>query len=204
MCCYLSSKSIYGLNDDWLDEVTEQKETKNSNGPKTYTSKEIKNEIRQLNEIQRKNRDIIRGAKIYNILIPPLIKYLKNGDGGYQINNVMKYHPPFRIKQPNTKEQLTRMELNEIIDKESIIDINLIDFVRFISTCYGYVYQEEAKRIVNAIEADQIKMYTLRFRCSHTLFLYGTPEYQNICLISAMIYLGIPIDSYFDGTNVLV
>lgn len=202
MCCYLTTK-LTDFDDGWLDEIPEipKQEVKE---PKIYTSKEIKAEIRKFNSIQKEKRDTIRGAKIYNVLIPPLINYLKNGDGGYQINNVMKYHPPFRIKQPNSKRQLTRMQLNEIIDQETIIDINLIDFVRFISTCYGYVYQDEAKRIVEALESDQIKLYSLRFRCSHTLFLYGTPEYQNICLISAMIYLGIPIDGYFDGTNVLV
>lgn len=199
----LLTSKLTDFNDDWLDEIPSE-EPKISYEPKTYTSKEIKEEICKLNEIQRVNRDTIRGAKIYNVLIPPLINYLINGDNGYQINNVMKYHPPFRIKQPNSKKQLTRMQLNEMIDRETVIDINLIDFVKFISTCYGYVYQDEAKRIVKAMESDQIKQFSLRFRCSHTLFLYGTPEYQNICLISAMIYLGIPIDGYFDGTNVLV
>ena len=107
------------------------------------------------------------------------------------------------FKQGKTNDEVKK-NLNEMIDRETVIDINLIDFVKFISTCYGYVYQDEAKRIVEAMESDQIKQFSLRFRCSHTLFLYGTPEYQNICLISAMIYLGIPIDGYFDGANVLV
>lgn len=174
-----------------------------SNNADVTTNEEIlRQEIQNLNDLQKKQKNKIRGAILYENLIPPLIHFIKHGDG-YQTKNVMFDMPPEKPKKGSSMPGY--IELNEMIENEPVIDITLNDFVKFLCTCYGgTLYQDEAKRIIEALKKNDVKKFPLRFRCAHTLFAYGSPDYQNLCLISGMIYMGIPIEGYFDGTNVLV
>ena len=111
---------------------------------------------------------------IFSELIPPLIEFIRYGDK-YQIKNVMEAAPA--INMP-------RVNVSRIISKEPLLDITLVDFIKFISTCFGYNYQEEAKIIYEAMLKHKVRKRIFHFRCGHSLYLYGSPEYQNICLIS--------------------
>lgn len=152
-------------------------------------------EIDALNKDQKHSRKKVRSIMIFSELIPPLIEFIRYGDK-YQIKNVMEAAPLYK--------HASGINVSRVINKEPLLDITLVDFIKFISTCFGYSYQEEAKIIYEAMMKNKVRKRIFHFRCGHSLYLYGSPEYQNICLISGMIYLGIPIEGYFDGNNVLV
>ncbi|WP_139368367.1 hypothetical protein [Evansella clarkii] len=84
-----------------------------------------------------------------------------------------------------------------------MIDSSLINLIKFISTSFGRSRIPAAYKIVERIHIDCSKKKTFRFRSRHPLFVDGSPKYQNICLVSGMVHLGIPILPYFDGQNVL-
>lgn len=85
-----------------------------------------------------------------------------------------------------------------------VVDMSMINLIKFVSTAFGLVYLEEAVDIIKAMKDDGIKRKSVRFRSRHPLFVEGHPDYQNVCLISGMIYMGIAIPGYFDGDQVLV
>ncbi|WP_454266310.1 hypothetical protein [Rossellomorea marisflavi] len=84
-----------------------------------------------------------------------------------------------------------------------MIDSSLINLIKFISTSFGRSRIPAGFKIVERIHSDNSKKKTFRFRSRHPLFVDGSPKYQNVCLVSGMVYLGIPILPYFDGQNVL-
>lgn len=125
----------------------------------------------------------LRSFSMYVILKKPLVEFLTDGDG---INALPVY-------DENSYEH---------VDVE-LIDCSLINFVKFISTAFGRCRLQEAFRIMEKIKKDGVRKETLRFRSRHPLFVDGSPRYQNVCLISGMIFLGIPIFPYFDGLKIL-
>lgn len=124
----------------------------------------------------------VRGFMMFDILEHPIQSFITSGDGLYStaVFDESKY------------------------PDESVIDVSLINFIKFISTAYGKAYQEDGFRIVEAMKRDKVKKKTLRFRASHPLFVDGMPDFQNACLISGLIFMGIPILPYFDGNEVMV
>lgn len=124
----------------------------------------------------------IRTFMIYETLYDILVDYVMNGDGVTAV-------PVFD---------------EEIFPESNAIDCSVINFVKFISTAFGLVYVEEAMAIVKDLKAKKAGKETLRFRSDHPLFVSGGPEYQNVCLISGMIHLGIPILPYFDGEEIVL
>lgn len=123
----------------------------------------------------------VRSFSMYKVLERPLRSFLTEGDG---INALPvfeeEYHPD-----------------------ADMIDASLINMIKFISTAFGRSRIPQAFKIVERIHMDNSKKRTFRFRSKHPLYTDGTPRYQNVCLVSGMVYLGIPILPYFDGVNVL-
>lgn len=118
---------------------------------------------------------------MYEVLEKPLIDFLREGDG---INAL----PVFE---------------EEYYPDSDMVDTSLINLIKFTGTAFGRCRLPQAFKIVERIQEDNSKKKTFRFRSRHPLFVDGTPKYQNICLVSGMVYLGIPILPYFDGVNVL-
>jgi len=123
----------------------------------------------------------VRSFSMYEVLERPLLDFLREGDG---INAL----PVFE---------------EEYFPDAELVDVSLINLIKFISTAFGRTRITQGFKIVERIQRDNPKKQTLRFRSRHPLFTDGSPKYQNVCLVSGMVYLGIPILPYFDGTNVL-
>ena len=123
----------------------------------------------------------VRSFSMYEVLEKPLLDYVDTGDG---INAL----PVFE---------------EEYYPDSQLIDISLINLIKFISTAFGRNKIPQAFKIVERIHRDNSRKKTFRFRSRHPLFVGGSPRYQNICLVSGMVYLGIPILPYFDGINIL-
>lgn len=132
-----------------------------------------------LTENNEPNR--VRSFSMYEVLERPLIDFLQEGDG---INAL----PVFE---------------EEYYPDAEMVDTTLINLVKFVSTAFGRSRLPQAVKIVERIHKDNSKKRTLRFRSRHPLFVDGSPRYQNICLVSGMVYLSIPILPYFDGVSVL-
>lgn len=118
---------------------------------------------------------------MYELLEKPLTDFLKQGDG---VNALPVFEEEF---YPNA----------------DLIDSSLINLIKFISTAFGRSRLPQGFKIVERIHQANAKKKTFRFRSHHPLFTDGSPRYQNVCLVSGMVYLGIPILPYFDGMNVL-
>lgn len=118
---------------------------------------------------------------MYEVLERPLVSFLGEGDG---INAL----PVFE---------------EEFYPESEMIDSSLINLIKFIGTAFGRSRIPQGFKIVERIHSDNAKKKTFRFRSRHPLFVDGSPRYQNVCLVSGMVYLGIPILPYFDGTNIL-
>lgn len=129
----------------------------------------------------RTNKEI-RGFMMFDILEQPIDSFITGGDGLYSTSVFDETKYP----------------------EDPVMDVTLINFIKFISTAYGAAYQEDGFRIVEAMKRDKIRKKTLRFRSSHPLFVDGMPDFQNACLISGLIFMGIPILPYFDGNTVMV
>ncbi len=124
----------------------------------------------------------IRIFSMMSELERPLVKYIKKGDG-----DLVK---PF-------------YDVNEFPDA-SVVDITLINFIKFISTTFGNHYLDEAVLILQEIQDDGDTRKIFKFRSTHPLYVSGNSNYQNACLISGMIFLGIPIEGYFDGERLTI
>lgn len=124
----------------------------------------------------------VRTFMMYEMLEEPIANYVARGDGVY-------CKPVFQT---------------HVHPEEAVVDLSVNAFIRYISTAYGSIYQEEGFQIVQEMNADRQRKTTLRFRSSHPLFVDGVSDFQNACLISGLIYLGIPFAPYFDGNDVLV
>ncbi|MCR6108569.1 hypothetical protein HXA32_20070 [Salipaludibacillus agaradhaerens] len=118
---------------------------------------------------------------MYEALEKPLTDFLEMGDG---VNAL----PVFE---------------EEFYPESDMVDISLINFIKFISTTFGRRRLPAGFKIVERMRSESLKKKTFRFRSRHPLFVDGTPQYQNVCLVSGMVHLGIPILPYFDGQNVL-
>lgn len=123
----------------------------------------------------------IQSFSMYAVLEKPLNDFLSQGDG-------ISVLPVFDERQfPDAK----------------VVDVSLINWIRTISTAFGRKRMPQAYKIVERIKETNGRKKTLRFRSPHPLYTNGTPKDQNYCLVSAMVYLEIPILPYFDGMNVL-
>lgn len=132
--------------------------------------------------IDNRNDNLARGFMMYEVLDEPLRDYWANGDGSY----VLPTFPKDRFPAAD------------------VIDIPFPNLIRLLSTAYGQVYQDEGFAIACAMRDAGVAKKVLRFRSRHPLYANGSQLYQNACLISGMIYLGIPIPDYFDGDKILV
>lgn len=123
----------------------------------------------------------VRSFSMYEMLEKPLMDFLQGGDG---VNAL----PVFE---------------EEYYPDSDMIDSSLINLIKFISTSFGRSRLPAAFKIVERIHDDNSKKKTFRFRSRHPLFTDGSPRYQNVCLVSGMVHLGIPILPYFDGEKIL-
>lgn len=123
----------------------------------------------------------VRSFSMYEVLEKPLLDFLREGDGIHAL-------PVFE---------------EEYYPDSETIDTSLINLIKFISTAFGRCKLPQGFKIVERIHSDNARKRTFRFRSRHPLFVDGSPKYQNVCLVSGMVHLGIPILPYFDGTNVL-
>lgn len=123
----------------------------------------------------------VRSFSMYEMLERPLLDFLSEGDG---VNAL----PVFE---------------EEFFPEADMVDMSSINLIKFISTAFGRSKVPQAFKIVERIQRDNSRKKTYRFRSKHPLFTDGSPRYQNVCLVSGMVYLGIPILPYFDGQTVL-
>lgn len=123
----------------------------------------------------------VRSFPMYEVLERPLVEFLANGDGFSALATYEEaYYPDAQL-----------------------VDATLINFVKFIATAFGRSKLAQGIEIVRRIEREHGAKTRLRFRSKHPLFVDGSSRYQNICLVSGMVHLGIPILPYFDGVNVV-
>jgi len=123
----------------------------------------------------------VRSFSMYEVLEKPLLDFIREGDG---INALPVFEEEY---YPNI----------------NMVDTTLINLIKFISTSFGRSRLPQAFKIIERIQHESPKKTLLRFRTRHPLFIDGSSRYQNVCLVSGMIYLGIPILPYFDGMNIL-
>lgn len=123
----------------------------------------------------------VRYFSMYDILKRPLTDFLTEGDGIHAL--------------PVYEE--------EYYPESDMIDGTLINIVKFIATAFGRSRLPQAFKIVERIQREDSTKCPLRFRSQHPLFVDGSTRYQNVCLVSGMVHLGIPILPYFDGEKVL-
>lgn len=123
----------------------------------------------------------VRSFSMYDLLMKPLEDYLTEGDG---INALPVYE-------------------EEHYPEVRMVDGMTVNFIKIISTAFGRSKFATAYRIVERINNDNPSKFIYRFRSRHPLYVNGSSRYQNICLVSGMVHLGIPILPYFDGENVI-
>lgn len=124
----------------------------------------------------------VRTFMIYDNLLNALDDYVSGGDG---------YHAVAVFDE-------------DVYDDSSLMDVTAINLAKFLATSFGLAHLDEAMAIAKALQYDSVRKVSKRFRSAHPLFVNGTPLYQNVCLISGMIHLEIPILPYFNGQDVLV
>lgn len=124
----------------------------------------------------------VRGFMMYENLYQALSEYIRDGDG---------YHAISVFDEDRFPES-------------DLIDGSIPNLAKMLSTAFGLAHTEKAIAIVSAIRRDGVRKKTLRFRSRHPIFAVGTPLFQNVCLISGMIHMEIPILPYFNGTDILV
>lgn len=123
----------------------------------------------------------VRSFPMYEVLERPLLEFLSRGDGFSALSTYEEaYYPDAQL-----------------------VDSSLINFVKFIATAFGRSKLPQGIEIVRRIERENGVKTRLRFRSKHPLFVDGSTRYQNVCLVSGMVHLGIPILPYFDGVNVI-
>lgn len=124
----------------------------------------------------------VRGFMVYENLYEILEDYIKWGDG---------YHSIAVFDE-------------DIYSDSDLIDGSVINIVKLLSTAFGLTHVNEAAAIVKELQRESTKKKTMRFRSRHPLFMSGSPLYQNICLVSGMIHMEIPILPYFNGQELLI
>lgn len=124
----------------------------------------------------------VRGFMIYQELFDILEEYVLWGDG---------YHSIAVFDE-------------DVYEDSQLIDASVINLVKLLSTAFGMARINEAVAVVREMHKDGVLKKSMRFRSRHPLFANGTPFYQNVCLVSGMIHMGIPILPYFNGIDLLV
>lgn len=134
-------------------------------------------------DIVENSANKVRSFSMYGVLEKPLLDFIEDGDG---VNAL----PVFE---------------EEYFPDADLVDSTLINLVKLISTAFGRSRLPEAYKIIERIHIDgsKLKNRSFRFRSRHPLFTDGSQKYQNVCLVSGMVHLGIPILPYFDGEKVL-
>lgn len=135
-------------------------------------------DVREIVDIPNK----VRGFMVYQNLYDILDEYIQWGDG---------YH------------SLPVYDESIFADADAM-DVSIINLMKLLSTAFGLTHVNEAVTIVNAIHSEGVGKTAVRFRSRHPLFVGGTPLYQNVCLVSGMIHMNIPILPYFDGEKLLI
>ncbi|WP_145142138.1 hypothetical protein [Paenibacillus sp. Y412MC10] len=123
----------------------------------------------------------LQSFSMYAVLEKPLVDFFEQGDGVHVLAVYEEKHFP---------------------DAE-VVDTSLVNLVKLLATAFGRTRLPQAYKIIDRIQDTNARKKTLRFRSRHPLFTDGSPKHQNLCLVSGMVYLGIPILPYFDGVNVL-
>ncbi|MGC6589065.1 hypothetical protein ACPV3A_29490 [Paenibacillus sp. Dod16] len=123
----------------------------------------------------------LQSFSMYAVLEKPLVDFLEQGDG-------IKVLPVYEEKHYPDAE---------------VVDASLINLIKLLSTAFGRCRLPQAYKIIDRIQDTNARKKTLRFRSRHPLFTDGSPKHQNLCLVSGMVYLEIPILPYFDGINIL-
>lgn len=123
----------------------------------------------------------VRSFSMYEVLERSLNDFLRDGDG---VDALPVYEERY-------------------YEDANVVDCTLINLVKLLSTAYGRTKIAQGSVIEKRIYDENPRKKSLRFRSQHPLFTDGSSRYQNVCLISGMVYLGIPIFPYFDGESVL-
>ena len=124
----------------------------------------------------------VRGFMVYESLHDILEEYIEWGDGFHSLSVFEE----------------------DVYTDSDVIDGTVINLVKMLSTAFGLTHVNEAVAVVRELQKEGVKKRTMRFRSRHPLFSNGSPLYQNICLVSGMIHMGIPILPYFNGQELLV
>lgn len=124
----------------------------------------------------------VRGFMVYDRLYDILEEYVEWGDG---------YHSLATFDE-------------DIYTDSDLIDGSVINIMKLLSTAFGLSHVNEAVAVVKALQREGARKKTMRFRSKHPLFANGTPLYQNVCLVSGMIHMEIPIQPYFDGRDLMI
>lgn len=123
----------------------------------------------------------VRSFTMYKALYRALEEFIESGEG---LNTL----PVFE---------------EEYFPDSDTVDVTMKNFIRLLATAFGRAHIPMAMRIVDRMERTNARKHTFRFRSRHPLFVYGESRDQNICLVSGMVHLGIPILPYFDGKSLL-
>lgn len=129
----------------------------------------------------KKIENNVRSFSMYEVLEKPLLDYISDGDGIHALPVYVESSYPH----------------------SEVIDTSLINLIKFISTAFGRKCVPQAYRIIERIHTENSRKKTFRFRSRHPLYVDGSPMYQNVCLVSGMVHLGIPILPYFDGEKII-
>lgn len=123
----------------------------------------------------------VRSFVTYEVLIKALTEFLDQGDG-------IRAKPVFS---------------EDVFPDSPVVDSTVINMIRFISTAFGQTRGVEALKIVDRLQEDNASKRTIRFRSKHPLFYQNEIRFKNLCLVSGMVHLGIPILPYFNGVSVM-
>ena len=129
----------------------------------------------------KKIENNVRSFSMYEVLEKPLLDYISEGDGIHALPVYVEDSYPY----------------------SDVVDTSLINLIKLISTAFGRKCVPQAYRIIERIHSENSRKKTFRFRSRHPLYVDGTPKYQNVCLVSGMVHLGIPILPYFDGEQII-
>lgn len=127
------------------------------------------------------NENKVRSFLLYEALEKPLKDFIEQGDGLYALAVFEERYFP----------------------DSDMVDVTLINLIKVIATAFGRSRVPQGLKIMERIERDNMAKKAIRFRSKHPLYTDGSTRYQNVCLVSGMVHLGIPILPYFDGVNIL-
>lgn len=124
----------------------------------------------------------VRSVRLFRPMLEALDQYVKQGDGVFT----------------------TPCFLPEVYPNQPLIDTSLEHAVQLLATAFGANNQVQAKAIFAHMAQTNQPVEFIQVNSAHPLFADGTFVQQNLCVLGAMLFLGIPIPSYFNGQTVLV